>query len=214
MFSVAVLILKAASSIVDSSDIHVADNPLNFEPDPILSNDIDYCDQTFPLPSLVDNNPEPSGSHHSLSYDMSNRDGRDGAFFLTGLFSHNFTTGLTASPFVACLAVLQHNLHLHGITVFGLTVDESRQLLIRHVLVGDCMRGSENKDRTACRHFRQGFQTANDMAASAFSTLLSTTTVQHTTDDLLLAMKALHITSTFRPRNLPSLLLTVYKHVK
>jgi hypothetical protein len=41
---------------------------------------------------------------------------------------------------------------------FGLTIDEYRQLLIRHILLGDCMRGSENKDCTGCRQIIEGFK--------------------------------------------------------
>ena len=71
--------MKVVSSTVNGSVIHDADDPHNFEPDLKLSNDIDIgdCDQTLPPPSpMVQDIPEPSGSHISSSYDT-----KDGIFF-------------------------------------------------------------------------------------------------------------------------------------
>ena len=196
-----VLTLKIGSSI-NSGVVHNADKSHNLKHNHILSNVNDFDDvnhTSVPSSPLLKDNAEPSASHIPL---LPNVTINNGDFFLTKLFLHNYTTGMAASPFMAELHLLQRNLTLHGVTVFGLTVDEYRQILIRHILVGDCMHGIEDKDRTACQHFRRGFSTANDMAASAFSTLLSATAAQRTTDDLLLVVKALNIKYAFRSRNL------------
>ncbi len=207
------LTLKVVPLPINSGVVHNADNTHDFKYDQTLSNDNYFGDLDHtcpPAPPLTQNNSDPSGSRISFPHNTTSND-NDGASFLMEFFLHNYTSGLTASPFLAHLQLLQHNLTLHGITVFGLTVDEYRQLLLRHILVGDCMRGSENKDRTGCRHFRQGFSTANDIAASAFSTLLSATAAQRSTDDLLLVLKALNIKSTFQPRNLRRQIIDEFK---
>jgi hypothetical protein len=172
---------------------HNSDNTDN---DYTLSNDDNMHD--FDQSSLLRDDAQPSCSRLSVPYTS----GKDGASFLTDFFLHSNTTGITASPFSACLQMMQQNLALHGIVVYGLSEDEYRLLLIRHILVGDCLRGHQEHDRTACRYFKEGFSTAKDMAASAFATLLSATAAQRSTEDLLFSMKALNIRTKFRPRNL------------
>ena len=127
---------------------------------------------------------------------------RSGSAFVTDLLLHKHLTGITASPFIGNLDVLQKSVSLHGIVVYGLSHDEYKSILLRHIFGGGCVQGPDNNDRTACRHFAQNFTSPREMTQFAFEIISTAESTQRSTDELLFLFRALELTTAFKPRNL------------
>jgi len=82
---------------------------------------------------------------------------------------------MTASPFSAGLQTIQESASLHGIVVFGLSLDEYKTIVLRHIFAGACVSGPDTKGCFACSHFAQGFTSAQEMIHSAFKIIGSAT---------------------------------------
>jgi hypothetical protein len=101
--------------------------------------------------NIVDDTQRASSSYAPpLSHDI-----RSGFSFLTELLLYNHMSGITASPFLSNIEMLQKSLSLHGILVYGASYDEYKSLLFRHVFGGGCVQGPPNNDRTACQNVRR-----------------------------------------------------------
>ena len=127
---------------------------------------------------------------------------RSGSSFVTDLLLQNHITGITASPFISSIETLQKSVSLHGIIVYGLTYDEYKHILLRHIFGGGCVQGPDNNDRTACRLFAHGFNSPQEMTRFAFDVMSSAKSNQRSTDELLFLFHALELESTFKPREL------------
>lgn len=67
---------------------------------------------------------------------------RTGSSFVTDLLLHNHMSGITASPFICNIETLQQSVSLRHCCLWVIT---------------GCVQGPDKNDRTACRHFAQGF---------------------------------------------------------
>jgi len=115
------------------------------------------------------NEVDKYGSHMSSSEVVSmSEDVQSGSSFISDLFLRNYTSGLTASPFLANIETLQKSVGLHGVTAYGLSIEEYRTILFRHIFSGACVQGADYVDRTACHHFAQGFSSSREMTRTAF----------------------------------------------
>ena len=117
------------------------------------------------------------------------------------------SSGLVASPFSDSVkndsSKLEHLLSLHGIASHGLSVDDCRIVLFRHLFSGLCVSSQcSSRDRTGCSMFSRGFESAAEMSFGAFSILSSATPSQRSNDELLHLLHDLEISTDFRPRNL------------
>jgi hypothetical protein len=117
-------------------------------------------------------------------------------FFLIEFLLHNNLSGITASPFIADLETLQKCLSLHGIVVYGLSHDDYKTILLRHIFGGRCIQGPRNNDRTACHHFAQNFTSLREMIRCAFEVISSAKSYQCSTDELLFLFRTLELTTT------------------
>ena len=115
---------------------------------------------------------------------------------------HNHLSGITASPFVADLNTLQKSVSLHGVVVYGLSHEEYKSILLRHIFGGGCAQGPDHNDRTACRHFAQNFTSPRKMTRFAFNVMSSAKSNQRSTDELLFLFRTLELTTAFKPRDL------------
>jgi len=151
------------------------------------------------------NNSDMNGStpRASSSYiPPVSREVRSGSSFLTDLLLHNHLSGITASPFVADLNTLQKSVSLHGIVVYGLSHEEYKSILLRHIFGGGCTQGPDHNDRTACRHFAQNFTSPREMTTFAFNVMSSAKSNQRSTDELLFLFRTLELTTAFKARDL------------
>ena len=121
-----------------------------------------------------------------------------GSSFLTDLLLHNHLSGITASPFLANLNMLQKSVSLHGIIVYGLSHEEYKSILLRHIFGGGCTQGPDHNDHTACRHFAQNFTSPREMTMFAFNVMSSAKSNQWLTDELLFLFCTLELTTAFK----------------
>jgi hypothetical protein len=139
---------------------------------------------------------------HPASVDV-----REGFDYLQSFLLQNQETGIAASPFSVTvksdIEKLHHLVSLHGILPHGMSADECRVLLWRHVFSGHCVtEHCSSLDRTACFTFAKGFQSAREMSFAAFSILASAKVTQRSNEDLLHLLQDLEVKSVFRPQNL------------
>jgi len=144
-----------------------------------------------------------SSPHASSSYiPPVSHELRSGSSFLTDLLLCNHMSGITASPFIANLDTLQKSVSLHGIVLYGLSHEDYKTILLRHIFGGGCAQGPHNNDRTACRHFAQDFTSPRQITRFAFDVMSSAKSNQRSTDELLFLFHTLELTTAFKPRNL------------
>ena len=134
-------------------------------------------------------------------------DVRSGMELLEDMLLGRHSSGLVASPFIDAVkndnAKLQHLVSLHGITSHGLTADDCRVILLRHMFSGTCVSNQcSTRDRTGCFMFSQGFKSAADMSFKAFSILSTATPKQRTNDEILHVFRDLEIEVNFQPKKL------------
>jgi len=112
---------------------------------------------------------------------------RSGSSFLTELLLHNRMTGIVS---------------LHGIVVYGLSHEDYKSILLRHIFGGGCAQGPDNNDHTACRHFAQDFTSPREMIQFAFDVMSTAKSKQRSADELLFLFRTLELTAAFKPRDL------------
>ena len=144
--------------------------------------------------NVDDNTPHASSSYiPAVPHEV-----RSGSSFLAELLLRNHLSGITASPFLASLEILQKSLSLHGVVVHGLSQDEYKSLLLQHIFGGGCVQGPDNNDRTACRHFARDFASATEMTHSAFHIVSSAKSNERSTDELLFLFRSLRLETAFK----------------
>jgi hypothetical protein len=130
------------------------------------------------------------------------REPRGGFSYLTDLLLHIHSSGITACPFIADINTLQKSVCLHGIVVCGLSHEEYKTILLRHIFGGDCLQSPDNNDHTACRCFAQNLNSAREMTQSAFDMMSSARSNQRSTNELFFLFRALELTTAFKSQNL------------
>jgi hypothetical protein len=87
--------------------------------------------------NVDDNTPYASSSYiPAVPHEV-----RSASSFLADLLLRNHMSGITASPFLASLEILQKSLSLHGVVVHGLSQNEYKSLLLQHIFGGGCVQG-------------------------------------------------------------------------
>ena len=127
-----------------------------------------------------------NSSHASSSYlSPVSHEVRSGSFFylfLPDLLLHNYLSGITVSSFITNLHTLQISPSLYGIVVHGLSHEEYKDILLRHIFGGVCVQGPNKNVRSACRPFAQHFASPSEMTQFAFDIISSANSSQRCTD--------------------------------
>ncbi len=162
--------------------------------------------------SSTNNHSATPVAHPSTSYIPPTAvEAQSGIRFLQELLLEKKTCGITASPFLAMLASMQTSASLHGITVYGLSLDDYKCVLLRHIFAGACVDGPNVNDWTACHHFAQGFISAEHMSRSAFDIIQSASVTQRATQELLFLSHSLGFLAHFEPQRLRQQIIHEFK---